>query len=723
MATLSYQGVSTFPQTSISVSDRSIVTVYGESRSRCGYCGSNCSDVFGVWSERLSVEHYQAMLDAGWRRSGQYLYRPNLHTSCCQSFVIRLRAQDYAPSSSQKRVMKRLRRATAPANSDTNMSDSRATAKMNGNSARQTSARERVHKSLQIGSRNLTGCEIIKTMILKILMRFAPKEPPCREFSDGNQVALCSISLNSDVLDRLVPSITVRPCPARKKRESIHGGRDNRPFSTNLSDPKFGCNVAMLLASKERQAAKASSSDSGTRQKTSKHDVFARQMAIASVIIDEIRRSEAMSWIQDVECAPPGWINISPVHDFEAKNRATSRVEQTAPSGCHTLQPNTSQSHSCDVSSNIRVDTSSLATVTHGLESSIVENPDVAACETVSGHAAHTALLSRSSSDDLDDMNVGAQNVDMHGIDTMGSTSPQSSTCSASSDDDSDSFCDLPCLPQTNVDLTPVPSGRRFSMQFVPSRFEDDEYRLYCRYQVFVHGSKPRECRRSSYKRFLVDSPLVPQRSEDGAPVGYGSFHVRYTLDNQLFAVGVVDVLPQCLSSVYLFYDPAFSSLSPGVLSAIKEIEWVQQARLTSPNLCYYYMGYYIHTCPKMRYKAEFKPSEIVCEETRYWIPAEVAKAALDHVDSSQRTVRLAPAVFPSATALENFTLSEEELSSAIDSSLILFSTRVVGMVFLERLLAVEYAESMGRLRNTFGRFIKLVGRDNCGRFLHKLDT
>lgn len=32
-----------------------------------------------------------------------------------------------------------------------------------------------------------------------------------------------------------------------------------------------------------------------------------------------------------------------------------------------------------------------------------------------------------------------------------------------------------------------------------------------------------------------------------------------------------------------------------------------------SPSLKYYYMGYYIHTCPKMRYKADYTPSELLC--------------------------------------------------------------------------------------------------------------
>lgn len=62
-------------------------------------------------------------------------------------------------------------------------------------------------------------------------------------------------------------------------------------------------------------------------------------------------------------------------------------------------------------------------------------------------------------------------------------------------------------------------------------------------------------------------------------------------------------MLPHCLSSVYLFYDPAFAFLSPGVLSVLLEIEKVQELNKLNPSLEYVYLGLYIHSCPKMVYK------------------------------------------------------------------------------------------------------------------------
>jgi arginyl-tRNA---protein transferase len=44
----------------------------------------------------------------------------------------------------------------------------------------------------------------------------------------------------------------------------------------------------------------------------------------------------------------------------------------------------------------------------------------------------------------------------------------------------------------------------------------------------------------------------------------YGSYHQLYRLDRRLVAVGVVDILPSGLSSVYLFYDPDEKLLSLG---------------------------------------------------------------------------------------------------------------------------------------------------------------
>lgn len=41
-------------------------------------------------------------------------------------------------------------------------------------------------------------------------------------------------------------------------------------------------------------------------------------------------------------------------------------------------------------------------------------------------------------------------------------------------------------------------------------------------------------------------------------------------------------------------------------------------------------MGFYIHTCPKMRYKARMQPSKLLCPESYVWCDIESCLAKLN---------------------------------------------------------------------------------------------
>ena len=41
------------------------------------------------------------------------------------------------------------------------------------------------------------------------------------------------------------------------------------------------------------------------------------------------------------------------------------------------------------------------------------------------------------------------------------------------------------------------------------------------------------------------------------------------------------------------------------------------QAHRTCPGLHYYYMGFYIHSCHKMRYKVDYAPCDLLCPEAK----------------------------------------------------------------------------------------------------------
>ncbi|XP_039890385.1 arginyl-tRNA--protein transferase 1 isoform X1 [Simochromis diagramma] len=194
-------------------------------------------------------------------------------------------------------------------------------------------------------------------------------------------------------------------------------------------------------------------------------------------------------------------------------------------------------------------------------------------------------------------------------------------------------------LYQMGIHKDPPDKPTESQVRLVPVNFEDPQFMasyqqsaaLYAQYQMAIHGDDPSECSESEFKRFLCDSPLEAEYAPDGPEVGYGSFHQQYWLDGRIVAVGVIDILPTCVSSVYLYYHPDFNSLSLGSYSALREIAFTKQLQKQSPKLSYYYLGFYIHSCPKMRYKGQYRPSDLLCPETYVWVSIERCIPLLDN--------------------------------------------------------------------------------------------
>ena len=158
-----------------------------------------------------------------------------------------------------------------------------------------------------------------------------------------------------------------------------------------------------------------------------------------------------------------------------------------------------------------------------------------------------------------------------------------------------------------------------------------ESHALFKKYQMTIHHEKEDDCKLSSFKRFLCESPLISKKGKEGWPCDYGSYHQHYRIDGKLIAVGVVDVLPKCLSSVYVFYDPAYDFLNLGVYSALREIEMTRQLHLHDPTVFkFYYMGYYIQSCQKMRYKRNYMPSFLLCPESYKFMPIKPCVPKLD---------------------------------------------------------------------------------------------
>ncbi|KAH9899760.1 arginine-tRNA-protein transferase [Cubamyces lactineus] len=182
-------------------------------------------------------------------------------------------------------------------------------------------------------------------------------------------------------------------------------------------------------------------------------------------------------------------------------------------------------------------------------------------------------------------------------------------------------------------DTTPA---HRFEVTLEPSSYTDEKFALYCSYQKEIH--KEDDKRASSFRRFLVQTPLIPQTIEYAGeqrpahlPEKYGSYHQLYRLDGELIAMGVIDILPNCVSSVYFMYEKKWEKFSLGKLSALREASLAREIHEAGvPDMQCLYMGFYVHSCPKMRYKGDYAPSYLADPEENTWHPLERCRPLLE---------------------------------------------------------------------------------------------
>lgn len=154
--------------------------------------------------------------------------------------------------------------------------------------------------------------------------------------------------------------------------------------------------------------------------------------------------------------------------------------------------------------------------------------------------------------------------------------------------------------------------AHQFEVTLEPDTFSDEKYAVFENYQRVVHKEAPSKISKRGFTNFLCNSPLRRETITDsnGRQKKLGSFHQCYRLDGRLVAIGVLDLLPQCVSAVYFLYHESIHEHSPGKLGALREI-----ALALEGGYRWWYSGYYIHSCPKMRYKIDFAPQYVLDPE------------------------------------------------------------------------------------------------------------
>ncbi|CAL5407466.1 unnamed protein product [Camellia sinensis] len=484
--------------------ESSVVDV-GRRRSSCGYCrsDSDSSISHGLWAQSLTVDHYQGLLDRGWRRSGCFLYKPEMERTCCPAYTIRVKASDLIPSKEQLRVSKRMERfldGILDVKKRDEFTDEPNTSKGSCSCAPNEITGSAAKESL-------AGKNKEKNKAENFMHHLSNQIDNAVHAFVGSGEFPCDIQL---------PKATIKKVAPAKRKLQVEGSEDLL-FSSSIS---FQIAAALKRVEKDDYLKLS-------RESTEKNGHF---LELSPTIIAE---------------------------------KLTSSLNQLAENS--------------------------------GLS--------IRACN------GHINFYSSKKQDWLDEM------VERDPV------SKESPTGSGSKE-----RC-------SKISKCPQGKRRRLEIRLNRSSFDPEEFSLYRRYQIKVHNDTPDHVTESSYRMFLVDTPLVfvpPTGDSTVPPCGFGSFHQQYVIDGRLVAVGVIDILPKCLSSKYLFWDPDFAFLSLGKYSALQEIDWVKENQVHCPSLEYYYLGYYIHSCSKMRYKASYRPAELLCPLRYQWVPFDIARPLLD---------------------------------------------------------------------------------------------
>ena len=82
---------------------------------------------------------------------------------------------------------------------------------------------------------------------------------------------------------------------------------------------------------------------------------------------------------------------------------------------------------------------------------------------------------------------------------------------------------------------------------------------------------------------------------------------IAYYEGERLVGVALCDETPSCWSACYFYYDPALGRRSIGTANVLFQIEHART--LGIPHL---YLGFRVMGCPSMRYKAAFRPHELL---------------------------------------------------------------------------------------------------------------
>lgn len=114
-------------------------------------------------------------------------------------------------------------------------------------------------------------------------------------------------------------------------------------------------------------------------------------------------------------------------------------------------------------------------------------------------------------------------------------------------------------------------------------------------------------------------------------PPSPGSYHMYHRIDGELVAIGILEITDKYFNSGYFMYKSKYSYLNLGVVGALIELEYCRQLTdLWQPTLQYYHLGELVLDCPKLNYKLNYQPGQVLCPFSKEWVDFDAAKPELE---------------------------------------------------------------------------------------------
>lgn len=150
----------------------------------------------------------------------------------------------------------------------------------------------------------------------------------------------------------------------------------------------------------------------------------------------------------------------------------------------------------------------------------------------------------------------------------------------------------------------------------VPPLVSMEQFALFKRYLESRHdGGGMTQMSFLDYEFMVEDTPvhsmLIEYRLDTDGPDGVAG---------QLVGVALTDPLPDGLSMVYSFFDPALAKRGLGTMMILDHI-----ARSRAAG-GYLYLGYWVKNSPKMAYKTGFSPLDVQ-RGAQGWVPLDLEPA------------------------------------------------------------------------------------------------